>query len=613
MNLFKNRPFALFCLIFILIASIAYSLPANNKLFLACVALSAVLVCALLCAVWKSKRIACIFALLCFLFAFCAAASQWAFVDLKREAALGYSGDKDIRFVIVSEEYSSERLSEYIVKIEQIDDERVSLRSVVFLGFDADYKAGDEIYARAVISPAGEPILGFSRSSDEGIYIHTAIYDDSDMALISSGNTDIEIIFGKLRRYVSEYMDSLFGKDTSALARAFLLGDKSEVPSQTLRDFRRAGVSHIVAVSGLHISVLIGAVELLLRKLYISKGIRCVLLSVVSLIFLAMTGFAMSACRAVIMLLFVYFCYLFVQESDAVTSLFASVAFIMLIFPHSVRDVGLWLSFLATLGIVAVYIPVSYHMRKPPRKGLAGRARSVLRRLVFALLLTFICNIFICAVVWVVFGEISAVSLISNIVISPISEVFIVMIPVVTLIGRLPLVGELGISLLSTLGEGITYLCGCFSDIEGAVISLGYPFAGIIILIMSAAVAVMLVINLKKKWKILLPPLAACLAFALCLGGYNFIRRGELDASCYSYGGNDMIVLTKGYSAAVCDLSSGAYSFVAGATSIASENMATEISEYVLTHYHSRQSATLDAIFRNTLMRKIYLPTAKHR
>lgn len=608
MNLLKNRPLALFCLIFIFIASFVYALPKEHKLLVGGVVLCAVAICALLCVFLRCRRVGCIFALLCFFSAFLAVISQWAFIDLKRESALGFLGEREVCFVVVSEEYSSEYSSEYRVRLKRIDGESVSLKSVAVMGFASEYEAGDEIYARAVICPAGEEILGYARESDGDIYIHTAVYDANEAVVVSTENKSLEIILGQQRRRVSEYMDSVLGEDTSALSRAFLLGDKSDLPSSLLRDFRRAGVSHILSVSGLHISVLVGALDFLLRRLKISKGIRCVFLSAAALIFLAMTGFSLSACRSVFMLMSVYFCYLFVQEKDAVTSLFVSVALIMLIFPHSVRDVGLWLSFLATLGIVAVYIPVGAYLRKPPRKGAAGRVLKILRTLILALLLTFICNAFICAVIWAVFGEMSLIALLSNLVISPMSEVFIIFIPIALLIGRIPFVGGLFIGILSALGECITYLCGYFSDLEGVVISLRYPFAGAIILLMSIAMSVMLVINLKKKWTVLLPPIAACAAFALCLCGYNLIHMGELGVFCYSYGKNEMIVLTEGYSAAVCDLSSGAYSFTREASYIASDGMATEISEYILTHYHSRQSATLDKMFRNTLMRKIYLP-----
>ncbi len=608
MNLFRCRPLALFCLIFIAVSASVYSFSTNATLVTVCVFLACVAVCVLLYALLRSKRVKCMFALFCFLFAFFAALSQWGFVDIKRERAVAFSGEENIRFTVISSDYSSEYSSEYNVRIEEIGGERVSFSSVAVLAFESEYRAGDELYAKAVIYGAGEEIFGFARSVPESVYIQVAVFEQSDIALISSGNMSIETIFSRLREYVSDYMDTVFGEDTSVLARAFLLGDKSDMPSEVLRDFRRAGVSHLLAVSGLHISVIIGAIELLLRKLGISKRIRCVLLSVLAVFFLAMTGFSMSACRAVLMLMCVYFCYLFVKENDSVTALFASVAVIMLIFPHSVRDVGLWLSFLATLGIVAVHIPLSAYFSKPPKKGVRGAAWKTIRRILLAVLLTFICNTFICVVIWAVFGEMSLMALVSNLVLAPLSEIFIMLIPIAALLGKVPIVGAVSVKLLSLLGKIIELLCGQFSDFEGAVISLKYPFAGAIIILMSIGIVVVLLIKLKRKWLALIPPLSACVAFALCLGGYALIHRGEISASCYSVGDNEMIILSGDHSAAVCDLSSGAYSFVRKSPYIASDNMATEISEYVLSHYHDRQTASLDKLFRNALVRRVYLP-----
>lgn len=608
MNLFKNRPLALFCLIFIFVSVSVYSFSSNATITVACVLLACTAVCLAVAIFRADKRVKAVFMLFCFLFASFAAISQWAIVDLRREKAESFVGEDTIRFTVIAEEYSSRHSSEYRVRIEDIGGDSVSLPSSVVMSFPSEYRTGDELYARAVIYSAGEEIMGFSRRESENVYIRAAVLDRGDIALVSSEKVSLEIIFERLRGYVSEYMDSLFGENTSILAKAFLLGDKSDMPPEILRDFRRAGVSHLLAVSGLHISVIIGALELILRKLGISKRIRCVLLSISALLFLAMTGFSLSACRAVLMLMSVYFCYLFVKENDSVTSLFLSVATIMLIFPHSVKDVGLWLSFLATLGIVALYLPVSAYFSKPPKRGARGVAWKLTRRILLAILLTFICNAFICAIIWAVFGELSLMALVSNLVLAPLSEIFIMLVPIAAFIGRVPVLGAVSVKILALVGKAIELLCGWLSGAQGAVISLRYPFAGIIIMLMSVGIIVVLIIDLKRKWLALIPPLSACLAFVLCLGVYAIIHRAEVSVSCYSAGNNEMLVLGEGGSAAVCDLSSGAYSFVRSSSYIASDNMATEISEYILTHYHNRQTASLDKLFRSAIIRRVYLP-----
>jgi len=608
MNLFKNRPFALLCFIFIATSVVAYKISLKAKFIGALFFLLCILVCVTVAFVFKRFRIRAIFCALCAVSILLPILSQAVLVDMRREKALSYSGERILKVLVVDDGYASAFSSEYEVIINEVDGETVSISSELICDFSGELNVGDIAYVRAEVHAVGEELNGYTRNYDEDIYIQALVENTDALVVISRGNLNAKIRLGQLRDKIADYMDDTLGEEPSALARGFLLGDKKDIPTETLRDFRRAGVSHLLAVSGLHISVIMGALELLLRKLCAPKGIRCVILSVSALVFLALTGFAMSAFRSVLMILCVYFSYLFVKESDPITSLFASVAAIMLIIPHSVNDVGLWLSFLATLGILSVYIPLTELWHRRATKDVRGRFRAVFEKVFFALLLTFVCNTFICIVVWSVFGEISVVALISNPILSTVSEIFTIMIPIGALLGNIPVLGDMLVWCVSVLSEFICLVCELFSSVGGAVISLRYGFAGVIITLMSISLAIMLVIKLKRKWIVIIPPIAAVLAFSVCLGVYEFINRGKYKSVYYADDSNDMVIITQGYSAAVCDISSGEKSFSYGISGIVSDNMATEISEYVLTHYHKAHISSIENIFRSMMVRKICLP-----
>ncbi|MBQ8141450.1 MAG: ComEC/Rec2 family competence protein [Clostridia bacterium] len=608
MNLFKNRPFAIFCLIFIISSVLSGFIGGTGKLAAATVFLLLAVLCAILYRIIKRYRLKFIFALICCSSVILALVSQYLSADMRREKQQSYEGERIVKMLVVEEGYLSDYSSEYEVEIKEIDGERISARSIAVCAFADELDAGDLVYARCAVYSSGEKILGYARSVDSDVYIQTAIYNTSDVAIISENNGSFRIFCANIRRVASETIDGIFGEELSPIVKGFILGDKSALSSDVIREFRRAGVSHLLAVSGLHISVIMGVLEFLLRKACTPKSARCILLSAAALVFLAMTGFAMSAARSVIMLLLVYFCYLFVKENDAVTSLFASAALIMLLSPTAVSDVGLWLSFLATLGILSVYAPLSVRFKARRGKGMRAFLLGVLKKILLAFFMTFICNVFICAVVWICFGEISAVSLISNPILTPLSEIFVIAVFVAASVSWIPILSTLAVKAVLAFCNLITYLCELFSDIEGAVVSLGYSFAGVIILLMSAALAVMLTVKLKRKSVILIVPLAAALSFTACLAVYGAIHKGEVKTSYFSDGDNEMIVLTEGYSAAVCDFSAGAYSFVKNASEIASENNATEISGYVITHYHSYHVSSLEKLCRGNVVRTLYLP-----
>ena len=322
-----------------------------------------------------------------------------------------------------------------------------------------------------------------------------------------------------------------------------------------------------------------------------------------------MTGFAMSACRSVFMLLFVYLHHLFVKESDSLTALFASVALIMLISPDAVSDVGLWLSFLATLGIISVYSPASKYLKLPRKRGFWRFVLRILRNAALAILISFVCNVFTCLVIWVVFGEVSAVTLISNLVLTPLSILFLLTIPIGMILANFGFVGDAALSVIRAISELTEHLCGVFSSIDGAVISLGYGFAGVIIVSMTVAIAVMLVIKMKRKMLILVPPIAAVAAFVICLSVHNAINSKELDISYRREGSSEMLLMSERQSAAVIDISSGSQRFLGAASELVKESYATEIGELVLTHYHDLHPDTVKLLCERIMLRRIYLPT----
>lgn len=611
MKLFYNRRLALFCCIFIAVSVALYKLNIQYKIALSIASGVVLLLFALVAFITRKgsvSHVRSVFCAICALSVLAASVLQVVAIDLKRNDALECTGERYVSFIVVGEEYESEYSSEYIVLTESVDGEGKRFSSRVTCFFSDAFDVGDKIYAKAEIYPAVEYSAGNIGSTERDEYICISIYDSSNYAVISEGNRSPAILFGKLRSACSEYMDRVFGNEGAGLAKGFLLGDKSDISYEVMKDFRRAGISHLLCVSGLHISVIIGSLELFLRKLLIGRKTRCVVLSVAAFFLLAMTGFSMSACRCVIMLWIVYVSYIFVKESDSVTTLFSSVAFIMFIMPSSVTDIGLWLSFLATLGIVAVWQPLSLKIIAGSRAGLFGRVKYIAKKILLAVMMTFICNAFICIIVWYYFGEISTVSLLSNPILSPIASLYLMAVLICCAFSFIsPLV-----DVTVLMGEMIEKAAEGFSRISGAVISLKYDFAPYIIVAMSLAIAVMLCIKLRRKWLMLIPPISAVIVFSICFGIYSINHSGELSLSYCSEKKNEAIVVTKGYSAAICDFSYGSYPFLSSVCGTASDSYATEISDYLLTHYHARHTGAIDKLLRSHVVRRICLPCPKN-
>ena len=151
-----------------------------------------------------------------------------------------------------------------------------------------------------------------------------------------------------LRNHIGNTLEKVFPKDTFGFAKALLLGDSSDLSYKDDVAFRNSGIRHIIAVSGLHISILLSAVYLLTRK----RRILTPLIGIpVLFIFAAIVGFTPSVNRACLMQGLMLLSILFNQEYDPPTSLAFAVLTILIVDPMSISSVSFQLSVSSILGI----------------------------------------------------------------------------------------------------------------------------------------------------------------------------------------------------------------------------------------------------------------------
>ena len=153
----------------------------------------------------------------------------------------------------------------------------------------------------------------------------------------------------ELAHRLREKLSELYEGDALALLRAMLTGDRTLLNRSDLRgEFSRSGTAHILAVSGMHVSILAGALFFLFgRRPWASIPILAVTWS-----FAAMTGFSYSVVRAALMQTLFLAAPLFRRESDGITSAAFALLLILAGNPYAVASVGLQLSFAATLGMI---------------------------------------------------------------------------------------------------------------------------------------------------------------------------------------------------------------------------------------------------------------------
>ena len=163
----------------------------------------------------------------------------------------------------------------------------------------------------------------------------------------------VTIFRGKL---LSALENDLSGQ-AAALAKGFLLGDRSDIDSQMLSKFSSTGAMHILAVSGLHIGILVQLLTkcLSLFSRFISKYQAVIFALILVWIYAVLTGLSASVVRSVVMFTILSLSTLTGRRYIDVNSLFFSAILILLWNPSFLFDVGFQLSYSALFGIFTIY------------------------------------------------------------------------------------------------------------------------------------------------------------------------------------------------------------------------------------------------------------------
>lgn len=235
------------------------------------------------------------------------------------------------------------------------------------------FQAGGGLYSTRNARLADGFQAGAYLSQYEGI----AVEGDSS---VSPGEMLVE-----LRHQVGRAMDRLLPRREAGLLRAMVLGDSGGVSEEDMSRFRQLGVSHILVVSGLHMTILAGFMQFLLCRFPIRKAVRNALTALVLVLFLALSGFQPSACRGAAMYGVLLLADSTGRRADSLNSLGLAVLLVCLFAPFSGGDLGFALSVLATLGIVVLYRPI-YQVLAGKR--LAGLARRLWKPVAASLAVT---------------------------------------------------------------------------------------------------------------------------------------------------------------------------------------------------------------------------------
>ena len=263
-----------------------------------------------------------------------------------------YDGSVKIEAVVTDIDSSRAYETTLDLKTKRIDE--VSFGSYKLKMSLSPYEAKG-LSAGSVICFEGE-LLPFESS---GSFHAEAYYASRGFSARVSHVGEIEIVerravldFGYLRELIARKTVMQSGEEAASLFIALFTGERDMLSENLRLDFTRLGINHVLALSGMHLAILSALFDKLLRLLLLGKKPRVLLLGAIVFFYMAMTGFSASVTRAGVMHIITSLTFLLASPRDSFTSLCFAVFLIVLVEPYAIRDIGLWLSALATLGVI---------------------------------------------------------------------------------------------------------------------------------------------------------------------------------------------------------------------------------------------------------------------
>lgn len=317
-------------------------------------------------------------------------------------------------------------------------------------------------------------------SISEGIFINASVLSDEPYIVGKSDKITYQRIVSDIRLSVNQKLRQYFTEKQSGLISALLLGDKSVLDNSVKENFRYSGISHIIAISGLHLSIITGFIFLLFAKIMQSRESAAYVTIAFILIYTLLTGMPYSVLRSAIMNFIYMLGIICHKKPQAINSLgFAGFA-ITLFNPLSIGNIGLLMSFSATLGIIVlqnrVYKAVTAFFRAFSDKLFKLKPFSIIIRFVSGCVsVSLSAVIFSLPVMIFVFESFSVYFLLSNLIITSVVPVIIILGFILTGLLYIPAFG-FAVSILSFpekfLCDFIIGVSDNISKLPNAVISL---------------------------------------------------------------------------------------------------------------------------------------------
>lgn len=313
---------------------------------------------------------------------------------------------------------------------------------------------GARVSLRAMLSPPPGPVspgaFDFARKAwFDGI--GATGYAVSRPRLEAPGDTGpyagLRDAVGRLRLGIAARIEAALGDaPATPIAVALITGERGGLPETTLANLRDAGLAHVLAISGLHMAIMAGAMFWLVRALlalyppialcWPVKKVAAFVALVGAVFYLQISGASVATERAFIMIAILFIAVLLERPAFSLRNVAIAATIILLCWPHSLMSPGFQMSFAAATALVAAYEALSERRRLRPERwagpiGWPGRVALYLGGIA---LTTLIAGLATAPFAAFHFNRVADYSLITNLLAMPLVGIVIMPMALATLV-----------------------------------------------------------------------------------------------------------------------------------------------------------------------------------
>ncbi len=268
--------------------------------------------------------------------------------------------------IIISNQEEREYKNRYKLKVLTVNSSEKYHSTQIYIEVkkDVEFEYGDKVILQGEFRKGSEQrnTGGFDYQLYlKSIHIYGTLKVENYQKISSDNINWVQKSINTIKLVIAENIEKTLEKEEAQIVKGLILGDTTALEEELKEKFQIANISHVLAVSGMHIIYIVIGIEVVFKKWLGKRKVKYVVIFGV-IFYMSITGFTSSIVRAGIMGMMNIFAFLVYRKNDIWTSIAISLGIILIQNPYAITGVGLQLSYLGTIGIILFHKNIKQYL-----------------------------------------------------------------------------------------------------------------------------------------------------------------------------------------------------------------------------------------------------------